>query len=517
MNIPGPAKLNFFSKIANPSMVSSLFVFGCLTIFSGLSCIFGTFYDDEIFSIRWAALSFSNIFDYVRYINSHDIHPPASYLLNKFAFEALGNWKAVQFVNGTLNAAAIAWFHRCTVDKVATRERLALTFVLATAVTSEMWGTGLRWNAYFNPVFLVLYTVALLKRPSVTARAAVLGIGTVFLFHTAYLTIVAAPVLWGTFLARSLHNLRPSCVARIALILFAVVIACLPQLYVMVTVHLPSYAGSHSYSVLYSIAQSISTLALGTAVFPIDYVPALFLLGLTATAVSSLKSILHDEYFAVLFGGTLLGFILLIITRLGIEGRNAVFLYPIALTLIVLAISRSASWIRFPAMVSLVLFQIVSVYGFVFHHDTAKGSFNTPFAQTMREISKTRSACQGRAYIFTHDPVLTYLMQKAGENVSSPYASSDTKIFFVHERDCVFVVRTYRGSILPALLAQYDNQLIPESFRKTQTINLGYDRFHAIKSWLGNEPFPDYYIAIEVYDVLHDASVPDWFSLSYTQ
>ena len=464
-----------------------------------------------------ATLKFSNLLGFIKQINSDDIHPPVAYVLNRLTFDVLGTWKAVQFVNGTLNAAAIAWFHRRTIDKIATRERLALTFVLATAVTNEMWGTGLRWNAYFNPVFLVLYTVALSKRPSVTVRAAVLAIGTVFLFHTSYLTIVAIPILWGTFLARSLHYLRPPCAARIALIFFAAIIACVPQLYVLATVHLPVYATSHSWSVWDSTVQSISTLALGTAVFPIDYVPALFLLTLTAAFVSSIKNILHDKYFSMLFGGTLLGLILLIITRLGIEGRNAVFLYPIALTLIVLAISRSITWIRRPAMVSLVLFQIVSVYGFVFHHDTAKGSFNTPFAQTMREISNTRSACQGRTYIFTHDPVLTYLMQKEDENVSSPYAPSDAKTFSVRERDCIVIVRTYRGMIPPNVLAQYGNQLKPESFRKAQTINLGYDRFHTIKAWLGNEPFPDYYIAIEAYDVLHDASVSDWYFLSNAQ
>jgi hypothetical protein len=311
----------------------------------------------------------------------------------------------------------------------------------------------------------------------------------------------------------SLRELRPSCIARVALILFAVVIACLPQLYVMVTVHMSFYATTHSFSVLYSIVQSISTLALGTAVFPIDYVPDLFLLLLAAASISSLKIIIQDEYVAVLFGGTLLGLILLIITRLGIEGRNAVFLYPIALTLSVLAISRSITWIHRPAIVSLVLFQIVSVYGFVFHHDTAKGSFNAPFAQTMREISKTKDACQGRTHIFTRDPVLSYLMQKSNENVSSPYAPSNSTVISVHQRDCIVIIRTYRAALLPDPLAQFDNQLKHETFRKAQTTNLGYDRFHAIKAWLSNEPFPDYYVTIEVYDVLHDASVPDWFSL----
>ena len=483
-------------------------VFGTLVVLSGLSCILGTFYDDEIINIRRAALSFSSLYDYVRYINSNDIHPPVSYLLNKLAFDALGNWKAVQFVNGTLNAAAIAWYYRRTVDKVAEGERLGLTFVLATAATSEMWGTTLRWYAYFNFVFLVLYTVALSKKPSVTARAAILAIGTVFLFHTSYLTIVAAPVLWGTFVVRLLPDLRRPDIVRIALILFVTMIACLPQLYVMVTVHFPIYVSTNSFPVLYSIALPIATLTLGNAVFPIDYIPGLFLLLLAFTFVFSIKSILRDNYAAILFGGTLLGMILLVVTPPGVEGRNAAFLYPIALTLIVLMISRSVSWIRLPAMASLVLLQITSVYGFVFHYNTAKGSFNTPFAQTMHEISNASRTCEGQTYVFTHDPVLTYLLEEAGGKVSSIYAPSKIGTLFVRKKDCVLVVRTYRGTMPLDLFTQYGNQFKSETFCKIGTINLGHDRFHTIKTWIGREPSPDYYIAIKSYDVLHDASVP---------
>ena len=86
-----------------------------------------------------------------------------------------------------------------TVGKVATQERLLLTLALATAVTSEMWGTSLRWNAYFNPVFLILYIhdraikLALVRWPRSNSR----GWRAVLLYYTSYLTVVAAPVLSG--------------------------------------------------------------------------------------------------------------------------------------------------------------------------------------------------------------------------------------------------------------------------------------------------------------------------------
>ena len=499
---------------AKSSRVWSVWIFGSLVTLSGLSCILGTFYDDEIYNIRQAALSFPNLLEHIKYINSTDIHPPASYLLNRLAFRALGSWKAVQFVNGTLNAAAIAWFYGRTADNFPQRERLAVALTLATAVTSQMWTTSLRWSAYFNPIFLVLYVVATSTRPSITARAAILTVGTVFLFHTAYLTAVAAPVLWGTFVATSFQNLRRRDIRSIAPMLFGGVIACLPQLYVLLKVHLPIYAHGHSFSIPYGFGQSISALVVGTAVFPIDYIPVMFAVFLATAFVASVKNILRDGPVAMLLGGALFGFALLVLSRLGFEGRNAVFLYPIALILIVLTICRSVSWIRLPAAATLVLLQTMSVYGFVFHRDTVKGSFNTPFAQAMREIASLSKACPGKSYVFTHDPVLTYLVEGAGGMVSSPYAPSDVEAHVMHEKDCVLMVVTYRGTLPTEWYAQNVKPLGSEAFRAIRTIYLGYDRFHTIKSWIANESFPAYYITIGAYDVLHEVSVPTWSHLT---
>src|SRR5436190_13391553 len=196
------------SPITASSTAGSLCVFASLVVLSGLSCVIGTFYDDEIYNIRTAALPYLKIIEYINYKGSIDVHPPTSYILNKLGFDAFGSWKAVQFLNGTLNAAAVAWFYYCMAEKVAQHERFALMFFLATAVTIEMWGTSLRWYAYFNPIFLVLYSIALSKWLSMTSRAAILAVGTVILFYTSYLTWVAAPILWGSFIATSIQDLR---------------------------------------------------------------------------------------------------------------------------------------------------------------------------------------------------------------------------------------------------------------------------------------------------------------------
>jgi len=302
--------------------------------------------------------------------------------------------------------------------------------------------------------------------------------------------------------------------------ILAGVVACLPQIYVLLTVHLPVHQGNlmgsapYLYSLLYSIPQSISTLTIGDAVFPIDYVPCLFLLLLAIAFLFSARRIFSDANFLMLFGGAFLGFILLVVTGIGFEGRNAAFLYPITLTLMVLAISRSAYWIRMPAMTVLVLLQMISVFDFVLHRDTAKGSFNTPFAQAMSEISTLSRTCPGSPYVLTHDPVLAYLVEEVGGRVSSPYVPSDATDLSLREKDCVLVVHTSRGVLPPKLYARFMSPLSPEDYRETQTVHLGYDRFHTRKAWIGNETFPGYYITIVAYEALHRAAAPDWYHLS---
>jgi hypothetical protein len=252
---------------------------------------------------------------------------------------------------------------------------------------------------------------------------------------------------------------------------------------------------------------------LGNAVFPIDYIPGLFLILVATASVSSIKLIVSDNYFVILFGGTLVGIMLMVATRLGVEGRNAAFLYPIALTLMVLAVSRSASWIRQPAMAGLVLLQTISVVNFVSHTDTAKGSYNTPFARTMLVISSLTTKCPGNTYVFTHDPVLAYLVEEAGGRVSSPDVPTEASELFLHEKDCVLIVYTYRGVLPPALYERFTRPLNLEQFRRTQILNFGYDRFHTTKAWVGIEPFPEYYITIEAYEALRGTAMLDWYHI----
>lgn len=503
------------SRITASATASSLCIFASLVVLSGLSCVIGAFYDDEIYNIRTAALPYLKIIEYINYKGSIDVHPPTSYILNKLAFDAFGSWKAVKFLNGTLNAAAVAWFYYCTSEKIAQGERFALIVFLATAVTIEMWGTSLRWYAYFNPVFLVLYSIALSKWLPMTSRAAILAVGTIILFYLSYLTLVAAPILWGSFIATSIRDLTAGGIARIAAFLLAAVIFCLPQFYVFATVHLPGSV-SQTGPILYSSAQSISTLTLGNAVFPLDYVPVLFLLLLAAAVISAAKRVLRDEFFLLVLGGVIFGFISLIVIGIGVKARNSVFLYPAALILIVLTISRSTLGIRLPAMATLMVVQLISVYDFVFHWNTAKGSYNTPFPTAMREIANLSRACPGKTHNFTHDPVLTYLIEQAGGRVSSPYAPTATvETLFVREKDCILIIHTYRGRIPPGLFAQYSNSLDAKQFDMTRTIQLGYDRFHTIKARIAKEPVPEYYLTIDVYDVIVDSFISDWYGLRF--
>src|SRR5262245_63528841 len=63
-------------------------------------------------------------------------------------------------------------------------------------------------------------------------------------------------------------QLRREAIVHIAWILFASSILVLPQLFVFATIHLPGSI-SQTGSIPYSAAQSLSTLLLGNAIFPL--------------------------------------------------------------------------------------------------------------------------------------------------------------------------------------------------------------------------------------------------------
>ena len=82
----------------------------------------GTFYDDEIFNIR--NVSIRGFAALIQHVNTDDVHPPGSYVLNRVLLDLLGNWELVKIADGFLNALALGFFFWMAWPRISSRPRL---------------------------------------------------------------------------------------------------------------------------------------------------------------------------------------------------------------------------------------------------------------------------------------------------------------------------------------------------------------------------------------------------------
>ncbi len=151
----------------------------------------GTYFDDEIFNIR--VIAGLNILQIIRHMNSIDVHPPGSYVINKLLLDAFGSWFWVKIAGGIFCAFGLAVFQYQAFDALDTRKRLVLAGLLATSASVVMWGIQ-SLVRLLRPDFRNDVGVLIFSNASSLARTVVLAISAVLFFHISYLAFVPVPV-----------------------------------------------------------------------------------------------------------------------------------------------------------------------------------------------------------------------------------------------------------------------------------------------------------------------------------
>jgi len=383
---------------------------GVIAVFLGLALLAvvsvrnGTFFDDEIASIRLIG-SARTLREVIAFANGGDVHPPLGYALD-WALLRLGlGWKGIQLAAGLANAAGLASFVGLAGRAMPRHAWWILVCLAATAASAVLWGASLRWYAWFNPVFLLSLGLILWSPASPRRRLAVAALGSIILFHTGYLAVIAAPLLWLAWLWR--NRIEGEVPWRaLALAIGATFVACSPQALVLWTVHLPNQADQRG-GLAASVIQTGTTLVVGNAVQPLALLPmAAGLVLLVALALGLRQRDAVALPLAALCG---LGGGLLAVSGLGYKPRNAVFLALVLLP--VFATGFAALPRRWqPAALALVaLLQLRGYANVALHEGTAKRSFNTPYAQIVAQVRAWSADCP--AYVVSHaDPVLAKLL-----------------------------------------------------------------------------------------------------------
>jgi CheY-specific phosphatase CheX len=383
---------------SHEALVGAAMVFVSLAILAWLSNHNGLYFDDEIFTIQLLEGK-PSLRSVIVAANSYDLHPPLSYAIQHLFHRLTGDWKSVQLVAGLVNAAAFAWFAFLAHRGLPRGAWLVLTGLLATFATGIMWGASLRWYAWFNPCFILALGLVLWGRMKPLASLAVLaGLGAV-MFHINYLAVVAMPLLGLVWLWRYRSEIGWGTAKGALPILAAAALVCVPQLLVLLRVHLAYPLETQVGSVPMSLVQTGLTIALGNAVFPLNPLPLAVLAIYGASLLWSLRCLRLDSPLIALWALVLIGSAAMALSGLSMKPRNSVYLTIALLPLIASALASLPLKLRVPALLAAAAFMLQGMANVALHQGTDKRSFNTPHRQIVATIAQMAGSCRNAAVV----------------------------------------------------------------------------------------------------------------------
>ena len=448
-------------------------------------------YDDEFYNIGLVeyAPSVGALLDAVRRV---DIHPPGQYLANLVLFRVFGDWSVVRAFNAALAALSIWGLWLMVQRQASWRVSAFAYFAICLNPASLLWASGLRWYAYFLPL-INLAAILLIANPRAPLRfwgAFFLLAAALFFFGYAALLLVPPAFLVALYQRRS--QLRDE--ALIILVSGSLtLLLCAPQLFVLLTEQLPrggaqiaGWSGATQGLGLYLMSNQG---ALPVAFFGIMLILCNgLLLGHAALNWRRLRGGAVTSLFV-------LGSLALYAARLTGKGRNLVTLASLQgvfqVELFRLVKHRVLVVILF---ITLAIGNLGGVANVINHHDTVKGSWNTPYAQVLAAIAQfaAEQACP-TLQVMTHDPVFDYYLRRQGYAVfiiSAGRRTIDPGVTY----GCRVALLTFRGGLPPALNQRYLEVIarLPYACGFKQ---FGFDRFAPFKRRFDPE-VPDYYVGV---------------------
>lgn len=115
-----------------------------------LSIAYNSFgYDDEYWNIRM--IEENSLIGLVTKIQTSDVHPPLSYIINFSLYKTFHNWQIVRLISALLYLVTLGYAILKTKEKEA---QLILILLLGFNPTIMLWVTSIRWYAYAVPLLI---------------------------------------------------------------------------------------------------------------------------------------------------------------------------------------------------------------------------------------------------------------------------------------------------------------------------------------------------------------------------
>jgi hypothetical protein len=459
-------------------------------------------YDDEYFNIR--VVEENSLGKMVSLIQTSDLHPPLSYILNYLFYHATGSWNIVRLVSGLLFVGSLFYYVSRITDQ---RHRLLAILLLGLNPTILLWTTGLRWYAYVLPVLMLLTALPDHRKWYYWPKFFLLISLTCFLGYVGFFLVVPYFIFyWLNDADSSRKKIR-----KILLPAFLAAIAYAYQFYIFLTIHskanLSESGNQQVFELRTSLISWVSSVAGNQGVFPLSVWGFCSIAGsciLFVAALFSFRIVNRQKHWLVF----LVASVLFIISGIAGKVRNLVLLEPSRNAMLLSIPGKTRIWIL-TGFLLLLSGNLAGVYHVIMHRQTTKNAWNIPLEQTLQQTERMEMPGREEIYL-THNPTFTFYLVNKGKYPLSLYndlyfdSSRIKKRLAAYDRDSSI------GKNLTFILT-YSGRSITDSLYTALISSMKQVRADSVKHiYLGRDPdymakrkyfpgYPEYTVEIVKY------------------
>ncbi len=448
-------------------------------------------YDDEIFNINlieklgWKTINF---------VQSSDVHPPGSYIVDLALYNIFREWSIVRAVISSYTAISLIYAINFVKYKFGARSAVIFFFLLGLNPAILMWCTGLRWYAFFGPTLIWLSLPR--SKNGWFLWMQCFG-GLLLLGYFGYAVFLIGPSIFLLYWKFSVDELKNK-IKQVSAFSFCFLVLYSNQLFIFFTVHFKN-RNSQTSSIANNIIGFLIAQFSNQGIFPFSFpglVSSIGTAGIFFLLLFSKSQYRHKNYFLSPY---LSGVFLLIISGLSGKFRNLVILSPFqALWISTSTLNQSRQKV-FNVLVLLIIFgNICGIYNVLTHQDTTKNSWNMPIQEVLDDLKGQQQDCHGDLLVLSHAPNLAWQLRDNNFEEIGPYSQDNFNYKIKNQYECMVLLKTNIG-VLPvnqyeAMYRAIDNIKYTDSSIKYY----GRDKYFFIKQKL-DKSFPEYSIQLTLY------------------
>lgn len=370
-------------------------------------------YDDEFYNIR--LIRENGFWNIIKLVESTDVHPPLSYIINYFLYHLLGNWSLVRVA-----AALFFIFSLFRLAQSSTNKTVSLYLIIFIGFnpTILLWVTSIRWYAYALPIAILLLILPNYKHKTYWYR---FFLGILILSYIGYIGIVLLVPYFLIYFLADKHNfkqkLRRIIIPGILYLLFYGY-----QLYVLKFIHSNNDVSENqqTFDIKTSIISYVTSAFGNQAVFPISIAGISSIIGTSIILFIAYFNIVKKQQNFTHAVGFTIASILFLITGIAGKMRNLVFLEPFKTSFISSLYNIKNNKIVLVALTFIFIGNAAGIYNVVTHQNTTKNAWNLPVPKTLELIDSLEQLNVKEVY-FTHSPSFSYHLINNNKNVISFY------------------------------------------------------------------------------------------------